>query len=309
MEPQSFVKFFENFYVVKSLNPFKSRVKHMTSFKLAVNPYRGCPYKCVYCYIYGYTRMSDIRYPASKKLFKRRFRRDLREYARLGLPKYPVYLSSSCEPLHPFLEKRYGNTLYALKALKEEGFPVVISTKNPTQLLKEEYLEALDRKSTVIHVSVPFLDNRFEPNASLPIGRIWAASRLVKEGLTVYIRVEPVIPSYGAVAGQSKMELKTIVKEARKAGVYDIISKCLLLPIGVSKVYPSFYRELKPYYLRHGYSDGTYCMLDYSTRIKLLMPLYEACRRSNVRLWTQINDLPFSEAPSCNELEDFVYFK
>lgn len=309
MGPQSFANFFKNFYTIKPLNPFKSRVKYRMSFKLAVNPYKGCPYKCIYCYIYGYTQLSNIRYPVSKKLFKRRFRRDLREYARLSLPKYPVYLSSSCEPLHPFLESRYGNTLYVLKSLKEEGFPVVILTKNPTQLLKEEYLEALDKKSTTIHISVPFLDNRFEPNASLPVGRIWAASRLVREGLTVYIRVEPVIPSYGAIAGQSKMELETIVREAKKAGVYDIVSKCLLLSIGVGKVYPSFYKELKPYYLRHGYSDGTYYMLDYTTRVKLLTPLYKVCRRNGVRLWTQINDLPFSEAPSCNEFEDLIYFR
>lgn len=309
METQSFVKLFRNFYSIKPLNPFKSHVKRESIVKLAVNPYKGCPYRCVYCYIYGYTKTANIRNPASRKLFKRRFKRDLREYARLGIPKYPVYISSSCEPLHPFLEERYGNTLYALEALKEEGFPVVVLTKNPAQLLKEEYLEVLDKTSTAVHISIPFLDNRFEPNAPPPIDRVWAASKLVKEGLTVYIRVEPVIPSYGVVAGQSKVELESIVKEARKAGVQDIISKCLLLPIGVGKVYPSFYKELKPYYLRHGYRDGTYYVLDYKTRIALLMPLYTACRRNGARLWTQINELSSHETPSCNELEDLAYIK
>lgn len=293
--------------MLKPLNPFKSRAKSMSDVKLVVNPYRGCPYKCMYCYIYGYMRSSYIMNPTSKRLFKRRLRRDLKEYSRLRLPKYPVYLSSSCEPLNPQLERIFGNTLYALRLLGKEGFPVVIVTKNPCLLLRIEYLEALDKKASIIQVSVPFMNNRFEPETSLPIGRIWAASKLVREGFKVVLRVEPLIPSYGWVSGQSELELEVIVSEARKAGVKDIFSKCLLLPIGVNKLYPEFYRELKPYYVRHGYKNKTYYVLNYRVRVKLLMALYAVCRRNDARLWTCLNNSQFSDNFLSDELEHMLH--
>jgi DNA repair photolyase len=253
---------------------------------IAINTYKGCPYKCVYCYIYGYTRALDIENPSTKTLFRRRFKRDLEALEKLNFSKCTMYISPSCEPLYPELEKKYGNTLYVLKSVGEYSFmDVVILTKNPSLLLEPEYLEVLNRKNTRMEVSIPFLDSRFEGYAPSPSDRMEAVSSLTKEGFKVYLRVEPVTPSFGGIVGQSKVEFKLLISEAKKAGVCKVISRCLLLPIGVCKIFPTFYRELKPYYQQYGYRNGTYYVLDCSVRLKLIKPLYDACKTYGIELW------------------------
>jgi len=257
---------------------------------IAVNTYRGCPYKCVYCYIYGYTVALDVENPSTKTLFRRRFKRDLEALERLNFSKCTMYISPSCEPLSTELEKKYGNTLYVLKAVREYSFmDLVILTKNPSLLLEPEYLGVLNRKNTRVEVSIPFLDSRFESYAPSPSDRIEAVSSLIKEDFRVYLRVEPVTPSFGGIVGQSKVEFRLLVSKAKKAGVRKVISRCLLLPIGVCKIFPTFYKELKPYYQQYGYRNGTYYVLDCSVRLKLIKPLYDACKIYGVELWVYSN--------------------
>ncbi len=275
---------------LKPLNSFKPEVDYPDELHVAANTYKGCPYKCTYCYIYGYVRSLDAGNPSSKRLFRRRFKRDLEVLGKLNHLKHIIYMSPSCEPLSPDLEKKYGNTLYALKSLREYSFiNVVILTKNPALLLKLDYLEALSRKNVRVEVSIPFLDSRFEGYAPPSYSRMGAVFNLIKEGFTVYLRVEPVIPSFGSIVGQSKSEFETLISEAKKAGVRRVISRCLLLPVGVCKAFPAFYRELKPYYERYGYRSGTYYVLDHRVRLKLMKPLYDACKRHGVELWIYQN--------------------
>ncbi|MEM3546842.1 MAG: hypothetical protein QXU47_01305 [Candidatus Bathyarchaeia archaeon] len=276
--------------VLKPLNGFKFKVDYLDELHIAANTYKGCSYKCTYCYIYGYIKSLDIENPSSKRIFKRRFKRDLEVLGKLNISKYIVYISPSCEPLSLELENQYENTLYALKTLGEYDFMnVTILTKNPSLLLKPDYLEALNRKNVRIEVSIPFLDGRFENYAPSPYDRMDAVSDLIKEGFIVYLRVEPIIPSFGSVAGQSKIEFETLISEAKKAGVHRVISRCLLLPVGVCKTFPTFYRELKPYYMQHGYRSGTYYILDRRVRLKLMKPLYDACRSRGIELWIYSN--------------------
>ncbi|MBS7617140.1 radical SAM protein [Candidatus Bathyarchaeota archaeon] len=278
------------FHILKPLNSFKPEVDYSDELHIAANTYKGCPYKCTYCYIYGYIRSLYVENPSSKKLFRRRFKRDLEALGKLNLSKHIVYMSPSCEPLSSDLEKKYGNTLYALKSLREYGFiNVVILTKNPSLLLKLDYLEALNRKNVQIEVSIPLLDSRFEGYAPSPYNRMDAVFDLIKEGFIVYLRVEPVIPSFGSIVGQSRNEFETLISEAKKAGVRRVISRCLLLPVGVCKTFPAFYKELKPYYKQYGYRSGTYYILDHRVRLKLIKPLYDACRSHGVELWIYSN--------------------
>lgn len=275
---------------LKPLNTPKFKVDYCDELHIAVNTYKGCPYKCIYCYIYGYTRSSDIENPSSKRLFRRRFKRDLEILGKLNIPKFTVYISPSCEPLSHDLEEKYGNTLYALKMLKEYGFTsIVILTKNPSLLLKQDYLDTLHKKNVQIEVSIPFIDGRFEGFAPSPRSRMNAVASLIKEGFTVNLRVEPIIPSFGSIVGQSKIEFESLVCESRKSGVRKIISRCLILPIGVCKTFPSFYKELKQYYEQYGYRSGTYYVLDRLVRLKLIKPLYDACRNYGVELWIYSN--------------------
>jgi len=286
LKPLGTSRVFHTFKPISAPN----EIDYSGELHIAVNTYKGCPYKCAYCYIYGYTRVLDLENPSTKKLFRGRFKRDLEALERLNPSKCTMYISPSCEPLSLELEKRYGNTLYVLKTIREYSFiDVVILTKNPSLLLEPEYLEALNRKNMRVEASIPFLDSRFEGYAPSPSNRMEAVSSLTKEGFRVYLRVEPVTPSFGGIVGQSKVELELLIGEAKKAGVCRVISRCLILPIGVCKTFPTFYKELKPYYQQYGYRSGTYYILDRHVRLKLIKPLYDACRIYGVELWIYSN--------------------
>ena len=283
-------------------NPFKSRVSYGCRLRLAVNTYVGCYNRCLYCYTYSYTRKEFILNPRIKKNFKGRLDRDIREYCGLGLPKIPVYLSSNCEPFQP-LEEEHRHSLYALQRLTEAEFPIILMTKNPAKLLEPEYVSSIDRSRTIIQVTVPFLDSRFEPRAPLPRDRIEAMRRLSELGFMVVARIDPVIPVYGGVAGQSKEEILELVEMLSRCGVKLIISKCLKLARGIAKVYREFYYALKPYYRRNCMPNNPE-MLNLETRRMLLTPIYEAANKYGVKLATCTDHAAFPETIPCDGSEE-----
>jgi len=250
--------------VLRPHNPFLSRQRYGCRRRLTVNIYKGCgwrthgdaaDWRCLYCYAVSTTRVEDLHHPRPKEDFRRRLDRDLKRYRRSHLPKYPVYLSSNSDPFQ-ILEEWHGHALYTLRRLGEEGYPIILMTKNPGMLLKPGYLEAVAQSRSVVEVTIPFLDGRFEPGAPSPLSRIRAVRELVGVGLRVLARVDPIIPTFGRVQGQTREELWSLVGRLAEAGVSHVISKVLhLVNPGKlrSRRHLHFYRELLPLYLTKGF--------------------------------------------------------
>jgi DNA repair photolyase len=266
----------------------------------------GCPNRCCYCYTTSYTKISDINNPRCKKDFRTRLERDIKEYLAQGYAKYPVYLSSNCDAFESSLEERYGDALYSLKVLRDANLAILIMTKNPSMLLKPDYSDAIDKSRTVIQTTVPFVDSRFEPYAPAPELRFKAVGELVERGFKAVVRLDPVVPSSGTVEGQSEEEINRLVEQARSIGVRHIVSKCLRLSIGIKKLYPDFYDQLKPYYRVHGQRESrSVWVLRPDVKEKLLTPVHEACKRNQVTLFTCMDHVSFSDA-RCDGTEEIL---
>jgi DNA repair photolyase len=244
--------------------------------------------------------------PKPKEDFRNSLEKDIQRYCSSGFPKYPVYVSSNCEPLQP-LEDEYRHTLYALKKLTEKDFPILIMTKNPSKLLEPDYVKALNKSKTMIQVTIPFLNNRFEPNAPTPNERIRAVGSLTTLGFQVVARVDPVIPVYDGIEGQSVEEIDSLVYKLHGVGVNLVVSKCLRLVNGIKKMYPRLYDCLKPYY-RINRSEESHCELNCESKQKLLTPIYEACNKYGMKMATCVDGrhVNFPASIRCDGLEDML---
>jgi DNA repair photolyase len=272
-----------------------------------VNPYKGCQNRCFYCYTYSYTKLPDVLDPKCKVEFSANLDKDIQRYEKHGLPKKLVYVSSNCEALQPLLEDKYVHTLYALRKLKEAGFPIIIMTKNPSKLLEHDYLEALDKSKTVIQTTIPFLDSRFEPLAPSPQERIRAIHELVEAGYKVVARVDPIVPAYGKIQGQSRKEINALLEQLHSNGVSNIVSKCMRLSIGIKKLYPGFYEGLKPYYLANGFRESrSVYVLNLNAKRRLMASVHESCLSYGMKLWTCMDNVGFAETSTCDGSEEIL---
>ncbi|MEM2210882.1 MAG: hypothetical protein QW372_05620 [Nitrososphaerales archaeon] len=286
-------------------NPFNSRYK--CRLRLVINTYVGCPNWCMYCYTYSYTPIIYINNPKSKKEFIERINEDIEKYVKNNLPKLPVYVSSNCEAFHPLLEDKFAHTLYALQRLKEFDFPTIIMTKFPSKLLENPYLNVLNNLKVIIQVTIPFMNNRFEPFAPHPKERIRAVRDLSKLGFKTVVRVDPLIPTYKGVKGQSKDEINSLISELCEVGVKHIVAKCLRLSSGIKKIYPEFYNSLKPYYERYGYRESpSVWVLNDKVKIELLMPVYEACIKYRIGFSTCMDQIESLKSEVCDGSEEIL---
>ena len=299
-------KFSSSSGVLKLHNPFDVRHRFGCPTRLVVNTYKGCDGRCWYCYTYSYVKKLDLLQPKPKVNFEKRLDEDVQKFCSAGLPKYPVYLSSSCEPFQP-LEDRYRHSFYTLCKLVENEFPIIVMTKNPKKLLENMYLKVIEQANIVIEVTVPFLDGRFEPFSPLPANRIRAIRELSKIGFKVVARLDPLIPNYGGVNGQSKEEIETIISMLADAEVCHIVSKCLRLVAGIAKLYPDFYHRLKGYYA-HKRSDDPF-ELKAEAKTKQVDIVRRACQKQGIRLFTCLDHLPFADLSFCDGAEELLKLK
>ncbi len=288
--------------VLKKFNPFRPKI---CPLRLEVNVYTGCAFQCVYCYARAYIRGFDK--PRRKPNFEENLKRDVERAVEIGLNKLPVSISNSCDPLQP-LEDKYEHTLYTIRLLTENGFPIIVVTKNPSKLLESKYLEAMDSKRTLIETTIISLDLKsFEPNAPSPMERMEAAKRLVEVGFNVAIRVDPIIPRFGEIPGQSPSDLEALVEKICEIGVKLVIAKCLRLVGATAKASPVFYYGLRPYYKSYGVWTGNCYELKDDVKRMLHMPIYSACLKRGIGYSTCLDSVDFPYSTTCDRGDTLLF--
>lgn len=213
-----------------------------------------------------------------------------------------ISISNSTDPLQP-LEKELGHFLYSLRRLLEEGFPVLIVTKNPGMLLDPPYLEALKEGRVRIHVTIPFLkESPLEPRSPLPKERIEAVGKLVSMGLDLGVRIDPVIPPEGGF-GQSEEDLRQLVLRLSEVGVRKVYAKVLRLMVRFGALQEDFYLALRPFYQQKGLWRGSYFVLREEERVRLLLPIIEAATENKMEVFTCTDPVGLPGVRRC-EFED-----
>ncbi len=219
-----------------------------------LNVYVGCDHACGYCYVNGYLGRNVAAGPHAKRAFLTQLDRDLRDIEALGVPVVPIHLSNSTDPLQQRLEAEYGHLQAAMSGIARRRScfgPFVILTKNPARLVKGPYLELLGGLApATVQVSCAFWRDEarrfYEPDAPSVASRLRAMRALVKAGVDVELRLDPLFPAswageqlgvhpplehYGLPEAQTLQDLAGLVSAARDAGVRRVVTSPLKVPI------------------------------------------------------------------------------
>ncbi|MBN2476979.1 MAG: hypothetical protein JXB62_20390 [Pirellulales bacterium] len=177
----------------------------------------------------------------------------------LGVPPAPVHLSNSTDALQP-LEQEHRHTLFTLQKLAEHRnrfTTVALLTKNPAALTDDRYIEVLHQLNELpadhprrhwfvengfsplrLEVSLAFFDDQhrrlLDPMAPSVENRMEAIRFLRKQGLPVFLRIDPLFPhdplggsktmaDFGLPDIQSTSDLESLVRFGREVGVRGVV--------------------------------------------------------------------------------------
>ena len=178
-------------------------------FAYSVNPYRGCPHACAYCYADSVTR--DDRPWGSFLDRKVDAPRILARELRCS-PRGLVLLSSATDP-YPPEEARSRITEGCLFALREAGFPVSVLTRSPLVLRDLPLL----RSFPGVEVGFSLTSSRdrpdHEPRVPPVASRLRALQRLSEASVPTFASVAPLLP------GTPLEDLQALARELAAVGV------------------------------------------------------------------------------------------
>ncbi len=257
--------------VLAPFDPWKSPLC-TCPFKLSLNPYTGCSFKCVYCYATAYIGLRDSE---PKRDFIRRLRRDLARWR----PPAIVNLGTSSDP-YPPIEQFYKLTRAALELLVPLGYRILITTKGT--LYAKRDLDIIARGNVAVTPTITTLDDSVallvEPGAPPPQSRIDAVRAATTAGVPVGVRVDPIIPYFN----DDPAMLKELVGKLYDAGARFIVTSTFKArPDSMARFKSMGGAGLRLYklYRESGVKVGGYLYLPKKAREEMLRPVIEEAAR------------------------------
>lgn len=155
---------------------------------------RGCAHDCKYCYAKSLLQFRGLWLPESPAAADpEKVRRKLDTIP----PGTVLRLGGMTDCFQP-IEKAYGNTCKAIKAMNERRIHYLIVTKSDL-VADPEYLDIMDPELAHVQISITATDSAqsasFE-KAPSPDRRIKAIEKLCGGGYDVSVRLSPFIPEY-----------------------------------------------------------------------------------------------------------------
>lgn len=164
----------------------------LKSLDYVINPYVGCPNKCLYCYAAYMSSFSkhseewgefiDIKKTSKKiNIFK--------------IKNKKVMISTVTDPYNGY-EKKYGTTKMIMEQLvKSEAF-ITISTKSKLVVRDIDLFKKM--KHVEVAISISMLDEnlkkKIEPNSSSIAERLETLKELKQNGVRTIVFISPIIP-------------------------------------------------------------------------------------------------------------------
>jgi DNA repair photolyase len=245
--------------LISSFDPWRSGLCTCPP-KLTFNPYTGCDHQCTYCYASSYI-------PNFKDCHPKKDALPILKREAAKLKGETISISNSSDP-YPRVEATEGLTRRCLEILVENNCKVQIITKSNLVTRDDDLLAKVP--STValtITTDVDDLAKILEPFAPSPSQRIRAAQDLIKAGIPVSVRIDPIIPFVNdqpqrIIKILSDIGVKHITCSTYKAKADNWMCLAIAMPQVVEK--------LKPLYFVKGEKIGGSAFLPKDLRHKIL---------------------------------------
>jgi len=227
----------------------------------SVNPYSGCSFNCIYCYIRGskygenMAKTFSVKTNAPELLEKQLSRR-----AKKGEHGI-IALSSATEPYMP-IEEKLKLTRRLLKIILKYRFPVEIATKSKLVLRDLDLLKEIDKNvilpddlkpklkhGVIISFSISTLDEKLakilEPGAPKPIERLETMKRCKEEGFFTGVCFIPVLP----FLSDSEEQIEETIKTVKEYGAdFIFVGGLTLFGKGLTDCKTLYYKFLEKHY-------------------------------------------------------------
>jgi len=228
--------------------------------KLTFNPYTGCDHRCVYCYASSYIQhFSDCR-PKKDLLAVLK-----REAAKLN--GETISLSNSSDP-YPRVEASEGLTRRCLEILAKSNCKIQVITKSNLVVRDDDLLSKVP---STVALTITTLDDNIarliEPFSPLPSQRLKAAQDLIKAGVPVAARIDPIIPFVNDQPQKLIADLANIGVKHLTCSTYKAKPDNWMR---LTQAMPRVAEKMKPLYFQQGEKIGGNTLLPKELRFKLL---------------------------------------
>lgn len=172
--------------VIREFDPWKNPLCTCPR-KYSLNPYTGCSFSCIYCYITGFI----------KDAFKVRIKKDVltrvkKDIKRLNKNLF-VSMSNSSDP-YPYIEKKLKITRRILELFRDEGIRVLFVTKSDLVQRDVDVLKDMNAAVSITITTFKEIYKKIEPFAPPPERRLKTMKVLHSNGIPVVLRLDPIIP-------------------------------------------------------------------------------------------------------------------
>ena len=189
-----------------------------------LNPYSGCSFNCLYCYIRG----SKYGIHMEKKLGVKKNALALLEKqlaARAKKQQYGIIVLASATDPYLQIEEELQHTRKLLEVIEKYRFPVHIITKSGLVLRDLDILKEIDRKAIlpldlegdlkrgcIITFSFSTVDEQigkiFEPGAPSPMTRLEAMNECGRQGMLTGVSMMPLLPYISDKGGHLELMME-----------------------------------------------------------------------------------------------------
>ena len=227
----------------------------------SVNPYEGCSFNCIYCYIRGSKYGENMAKTLSAKVNSPELlEKQLSRRARKG--EYGIIaLSSSTEPYMP-IEEKLKLTRKLLEIILKYKFPLHVLTKSKLVLRDLDLLKEIDKNAVlpsdlkpklkhgvIISFSISTLDEKLakilEPGAPAPRERLETMKKCKEEGFLTGACYIPVL----AFISDTEEQLDKMIKTAKDYGAdYVLVGALTLFGNGPADCKTLYYKFLERYF-------------------------------------------------------------
>ncbi|MDR1285781.1 MAG: radical SAM protein [Campylobacteraceae bacterium] len=164
----------------------------LPSVDFVINPYVGCPHKCIYCYAEFMKKFTNHKEKWGDFLDAKT------RYEKIDIEKFKnhnIFLSSVTDAYNPF-EKKYNITKQVLERFANSGANISILTKSNLVLRDIEIFKKIPNINVGFSINTTNDDIRkeIEPHASSIEKRIEALKILHGEGIDTWTFVSPIFP-------------------------------------------------------------------------------------------------------------------